>query len=252
MTAEPLSGSGPRFLAHRGYQQQYPENTCESLAAAVAAGAEFIEFDVQMSRDGVPVVLHDPTLERTAGVDRRVFDMDSTELATLEVNERGRLGNAFDGIALPFLADVAAQLADWPDVTTFVELKPHSMTRFGEAAMVRAVLAALRPVLDRCVLISFVHAVVHETRAHADVPVGWVLSEWDPQSRSTAERDPPEYLFVNERLLPRDGPVWPGPWAWVCYDIVDYTRALALHARGIDVISTFDIAGMLAAHEALG
>ena len=248
--SDPKKDRPLRFLAHRGYRDRYPENTCESLAAAVAAGADCIEFDVQLSRDGVPVVLHDPTLERTAGLDRRVFDLGVRELAAIEVNEASRLGDRFSGVRLPALATVADRLADWPGVTAFVELKPHSMTRFGSSAMVDAVLGVLRPVLDQCVLISFVHDVVRETRERADARVGWVLSEWNPDAKATAEAAPPEFLFVNERLLPPDGPVWPGPWDWVCYDIVDYARGLALHARGVDVISTFDIAGMLTAHEA--
>lgn len=249
MAGQAATGS-LEFLAHRGYRTRYPENTRESLAAAVEAGARHIEFDVQLSRDGVPVVLHDPTLLRTAGLDRRVFDLGVRELASIEVNEQDRLGAQFNNVLLPTLADVATQLADWPDVTTFVELKPHSMTRFGASAMVDAVLDALRDVLDRCVLISFVHDVVLETRERADVPVGWVLSEWNPDTLTTAQAAPPEYLFVNEKLLPTSGPVWPGPWIWVCYDIVSYPRALELNARGIQVISTFDIAGMLAAHRA--
>ena len=209
-----------RFLAHRGYRACYPENTAESLTAAVVAGAEFIEFDVQMSRDGVPVVLHDPSLERTAGVDRLVFDLAAADLAHFEVNEQERLGEQSLGAFLPSLQDIAVHMAHWPEVTAFVELKPHSMTRFGASGMIDAVLKVLEPVLDRCVLISFVHDVVHVTRGRVDMPVGWVLSEWDEESRATVEAEPPEYLFVNERLLPAEGPVWPGPWTWVCYDIV--------------------------------
>jgi len=247
--SDATASRGPQFLAHRGYQVRYPENTRESLAAAVDTGAVYIEFDVQLSRDGVPVVLHDPTLLRTADIDRRVFDLSARELADVEVNERSRLGDAFTDVLLPSLEDVARQLVAWPNVTAFVELKPQSMTRFGSSAMVDAVLHALRDVLDRCVLISFVHDVVRETRERASVPVGWVLSEWNPGVLATAEAMPPEFLFFNEKLLPPVGPVWPGPWTWVCYDIVDYSRALALHERGIDVISTFDIARMLAAHQ---
>lgn len=249
MTHGQGANGGPCFLAHRGYRERYPENTRESLAAAVAAGARLIEFDVQLSRDGIPVVLHDANLVRTSGVDRHVFDLDARDLAHVEVNEHHRFGDEAVGSLLPTLADVAGQLEGWPDVTAFVELKPHSMTRFGASAMVDAVLKVVEPVLERCVLISFVHDVVHVARARAEVRVGWVLSEWNAQSQALAEAEPPDYLFVNEKLLPAEGPVWPGPWTWVCYDIVDYDRALELYARGIEVISTFDIGGMLARHE---
>ena len=55
------------LVAHRGYAARYPENTRESLAAAVRAGARFLEFDVQLSADGVPVLLHDVTLSARPG-----------------------------------------------------------------------------------------------------------------------------------------------------------------------------------------
>jgi glycerophosphoryl diester phosphodiesterase len=250
MMASHGANDGPRFLAHRGYQARYPENTREGLAAAVEAGARNIEFDVQLCRDGVPVLLHDATLFRTAGVDGLVFDLDAAELAAVEVNESERLGGQFTGVTVPLLADIADDLAGWPEVTAFVELKRQSIERFGAAQVVNAVLDVLRPVLGQCVVISFNHDVLYDTRRRAEVPVGWVLREWSAATRATADALQPEYLLVNKTRLPASEPVWPGPWAWVCYDIVDYPRALELHARGIDMISSFDIGQLLeAAHD---
>lgn len=52
--------------AHRGFSAQHPENTMAAFLAAVELGVDIIEFDVRGTQDGVPIVLHDPTLERTA------------------------------------------------------------------------------------------------------------------------------------------------------------------------------------------
>jgi len=52
-------------IAHRGNRVAAPENTLEGMRQAVALGADAIEFDVRLTRDGVPVVIHDPDLERT-------------------------------------------------------------------------------------------------------------------------------------------------------------------------------------------
>lgn len=68
---------GTPLVAHRGYAARYPENTRESLAAAVSVGAEFVEFDIQLSADGVPVLLHDADLDRTAGRRGTVFDLSA-------------------------------------------------------------------------------------------------------------------------------------------------------------------------------
>lgn len=52
-------------VAHRGYACCNPENTLEAIEASIAAGAEAVEMDVHMTRDGVPVLMHDPSLDRT-------------------------------------------------------------------------------------------------------------------------------------------------------------------------------------------
>ncbi len=68
-------------LAHRGDWRQAPENTIPALLAALAlAGCDGVEFDVRMSRDGIPVLLHDETLARVQGRPERVDDRSATEL----------------------------------------------------------------------------------------------------------------------------------------------------------------------------
>jgi len=74
----------PRVIAHRGYRRKYPENTLAAFQAAVAAGAEMIELDVMFSRDRKPVVIHDPTLERTTNGHGAVSDYTMEELKNLD------------------------------------------------------------------------------------------------------------------------------------------------------------------------
>lgn len=70
-------------LAHRGDWRRAPENTLPALLAALAvAGCDGLEFDVHAARDGVPVVIHDETLDRVQGVRGRVRDMTADELAS--------------------------------------------------------------------------------------------------------------------------------------------------------------------------
>lgn len=69
-------------LAHRGDWRHAPENTLPALLAALAVpGCDGLEFDVHAARDGVPVVIHDDTLDRVQGVAGRVRDMTADELA---------------------------------------------------------------------------------------------------------------------------------------------------------------------------
>ena len=70
--------------AHRGASAWFPENTLVALEAAVASGADSVEFDVQLSADGVPMVMHDDTVDRTTDGSGRVSDLTAAELAALD------------------------------------------------------------------------------------------------------------------------------------------------------------------------
>ena len=75
----------PLIIGHRGASAVAPENSMAAFEAAVAAGADGIEFDVHLSRDGVPVIIHDETLQRTHGLRKRVADMTADELREVRV-----------------------------------------------------------------------------------------------------------------------------------------------------------------------
>ena len=75
--------SSPLIIGHRGASAVAPENTMAAFREAIAAGSDGIEFDVRLTRDGVPVIIHDNTLRRTAGLPHRVADLTWPELERL-------------------------------------------------------------------------------------------------------------------------------------------------------------------------
>jgi glycerophosphoryl diester phosphodiesterase len=76
----------PLRLAHRGDHRRAPENTLAALEAALTVpGCDGLEFDVRSSREGVPILLHDPTLQRVQGRPDRPADLTVAELAALGV-----------------------------------------------------------------------------------------------------------------------------------------------------------------------
>lgn len=90
--------------AHRGASASAPENTMAAFRAAESAGVDGIEFDVRLSRDGVPVVIHDDTVDRTTDGQGRVNRMSVSELQGLDA---GRwFGSGFDGERLPTVEEV--------------------------------------------------------------------------------------------------------------------------------------------------
>ncbi len=75
----------PLIIGHRGASALAPENTLAAFRRAIADGADGIEFDVRLARDGVAVVIHDATLERTGLLKRRVANLTADELQAIDV-----------------------------------------------------------------------------------------------------------------------------------------------------------------------
>jgi glycerophosphoryl diester phosphodiesterase len=72
------------IIAHRGAMKDRPQNTRSSFDRALACGADGIEFDVQLSADGVPVIYHDRSMRRINGSHRRLSDFSLKELRLLD------------------------------------------------------------------------------------------------------------------------------------------------------------------------
>lgn len=75
-----LEGQVVEIIAHRGYSSVFPENTLASFAGALDIGVDYIELDVQLSKDGEVVILHDDSLQRTTGVEGTTADFTCEEL----------------------------------------------------------------------------------------------------------------------------------------------------------------------------
>ncbi len=123
----PLLDAGARpVIGHRGNRAHAPENTLESLAQAVAAGADAIEFDVRVSADGIPVVCHDPSVTRTTSGTGDVERMTFAELSRLDAGARftADAGRTFPyrakGIRIPSFDEV---LDTFRDIPLLIELK---------------------------------------------------------------------------------------------------------------------------------
>jgi glycerophosphoryl diester phosphodiesterase len=111
----------PAILAHRCGGALAPENTLAGLELAARLGCRAVEFDVMLSRDGVPMLVHDETLLRCTGLPGRVADGDAAELGRLDVG--GRHHPAFAGEGMPTLEQALARCAAL-GLAANVEIKP--------------------------------------------------------------------------------------------------------------------------------
>ncbi len=121
-----LTTRRPRVIGHRGAALWYPENTLESLKAANDAGADILEFDIHITKDGHVVVCHDKTIDRTTDGVGRIADLALAQLKKLDAGYRFTTdgGKTFPfrgkGITIPTLAEV---FAAFPDTPMLVEIK---------------------------------------------------------------------------------------------------------------------------------
>jgi len=106
----------PLIIGHRGASAVAPENTMAAFEAAIAAGADGIEFDVRLSRDGVPVIIHDETLQRTHGLRRSVVDMTVEELRSVGVPSLRDLFELMSQNDLILCLEIKASSATLPDL----------------------------------------------------------------------------------------------------------------------------------------
>lgn len=99
----------PLIIGHRGAPVVALENTVPAFEAAIAAGADGIEFDVRLSSDGVPVIIHDDTLTRTHGVRRRVAELTGDELRGVGVPSLRELFELMSGNSLLLCLEIKSR-----------------------------------------------------------------------------------------------------------------------------------------------
>jgi glycerophosphoryl diester phosphodiesterase len=244
----------PAIVAHRGDAEHFPENSLPALEAAWRRGIVHVEFDVQLSADGVPFVIHDASLERTTRGTGDVRLLMSGQLDGIDAGEPARFGRAHAGTALPRLSGVVALMAGMRDARAFVEVKRASLVHHGRAHCMERVLSALAPVRDRCVVISFDADACRLARTSGGLPIGWVLDGDPVQLRPVLELMRPEFVFCDHRRLPAGRALPAGGWTWVAYEVTDAALAIDLAARGVAMVESmapFRLAGELAARESL-
>ena len=128
-----IASTRPLVFAHRGGAALAPENSIPAFDRGLAEGADGLELDVHLSRDGVVVVHHDGLLDRTTNAVGPIGERTAAELAALDVT--GRAGRPGERAGVPTLREV---LRRYPDVPLIVELKTASQ------ALVRAVVDEVR------------------------------------------------------------------------------------------------------------
>jgi glycerophosphoryl diester phosphodiesterase len=148
-------------VAHRGYSAVAPENTLPAFAAAVLGGATHVEFDVRTTADGVPVVIHDRTLDRTTTGSGHVWDAPLAEITGLDAGSW--FSPAYPAVRVPTLAETL-DLLQPVGPQLLLEIKPPATLDEAKTIIEQV---AERGLLARTIVQSFDPEVVRLVRSAA-------------------------------------------------------------------------------------
>ncbi len=221
-----LTADRPLIIGHRGASADAPENTLAAFALALEQNADGIELDVQLCADGVPVIMHDDTVDRTCNGAGRVADLTLAELKMLTIaNEH----------PIPTLDDLFAAFGR--RTLYNVELKALGLSDGGLSEAVARCITA-HGVANRVLISSFSPFTVLAARRHVPPVVPVALLRERALTRLAhgfvkAEADHPEHVLVDEALM---------AWArrrdlrvnvWTVDDASEAQRLVRLGVHGI-------------------
>ncbi len=193
----------PALIAHRCGGALAPENTLAGLAIAARLGCRAVEFDVMLSRDGVPVLIHDETLTRTAGRRGQVARFAADELLAMDVGEV--FHPAFRGETIPGL-DAALQCCRRLGLAANLEIKPAGGFETETGRVVGRRLAALAPDSRPALLLSSFAATALEAAATEidSLPRAFLADYCSAAALATARRLGCVSLNLSRRGLQAD------------------------------------------------
>ncbi|MCK4641660.1 MAG: glycerophosphodiester phosphodiesterase [Candidatus Marinimicrobia bacterium] len=185
--------------AHRGGAGIAPENTMAAMKKALELGAGFSELDVQETSDGVLILLHDSTLERTAGVDLNIWEMPYDSLVSYEVGSW--FAPEFAGEPIPKLADVMDAVKGKMKLN--IELKMNGHEKF----LIEKVIDLIneKDFRSECIITSFDLSAIKKVRQlDKDLKVGYIFSKYpEDEDVFTADVDllSVKYKLVDEEFI---------------------------------------------------
>ena len=235
-----------QLVAHRGQIFTFPENTLESIQEAISCGATAIEFDVQMTADHVPVICHNSTLLKTAGVNINITETNYADLKDISVGEKSRFAEQYLSVTLPSLQDMVTMLNDSPHVMVFVELKDESVDVFGINCFVKQLITQLAPIQQHCAVIADNLQALLTLRQQSTIPVGWIIHRWHENDLKLAKKSEVDYMVINHKYCSaHDYDFAADNWHWMIYETSDADKAVALFNQGIRFVETNNICSML-------
>jgi len=222
-------------IAHRGASGRFPENTRLAFDKAIAAGADMIELDCQLTQDGHVVIFHDEKLKRTAGTDGALRDQTLAQLKQLDIGKWR--GKAFKGERILTLEEALETVAGNADLC--LEFKSFRVAAPGLELKALFILSHY-DYLERTILSSFDYRCLARLRELApEATLGVIYGAGvDDDPFAAAERLGARSLHVQKDLASRSllGRAWDeglDVYVWTVNDVRDMEAFAGLGVQGL-------------------
>lgn len=232
----------PPVIGHRGAAAYAPENTIESILTAAEMGAKWVEVDVKLTKDSVPVILHDDDLDRTTNGHGPVAQINYADLVNLEAGSW--FSDSFAGIKIPTLEEVIDVVLEH-NLGINLEIKPCPGREKETAEAMLDVLARIWDEPARLLISSFSHVSLETAMEMAEEwPRGLLLETEAPENwKELAEYLSVTTVNIDGRTAPRElvEDIIDLEKQVLAYTINDLQLARTLRQWGVDAMFTDDL-----------
>lgn len=221
----------PYITAHRGLSAEAPENTLYAFDAAINSGADFIELDVQQTKDGVLVVMHDQNLKRTTGVNKNIWDVNYADIRDLDAGSW--FNPAYANARIPTLEETLQFIDN--RIQLNIEIKP---TKHGSGTLEQDVADLITTYGDvnRCWVTSFSYSSLKSIKqANPDIRTGYIMSVAYGQfySLQYADAFSLNKVFVTSQVVNSAHQAGKQVFAWTVNSVSEVRSLYYLHVDSI-------------------
>lgn len=234
----------PVFIAHRGYASNYPENTLVALDAAKQTGAEYIEVDIQLTSDGIPVLFHDRDLNRLCQQSGSIHDYTFSQLEKFNVMDVEKFGTQYAENKITSLEKFIAYIKEYPALNVFIELKRLMIDEVGEQKTLDILLPMFSGMEKQITFISYNQTILKIIHDNTNFKTGIVVDEWEQLKKSSWLSD---WVFCSTEGLPENSEELNIEAKIAVFEVGNIGLAKHLLAKGIIYLETFRIKEMLTA-----
>lgn len=185
----------PKVIGHRGAASYAPENTLESIHTAADVGAEWIELDVKLTKDMVPIIFHDEDLERTTNGSGLVAETTYEDIQQLEAGSW--YADSFSGVKIPTLEEALEEIIN-RDLGLNLEIKPCPSREKDTTEAALDILSQIWDDHDRLLISSFQNICLEVARDMApDWHYGYLIGGNSAEDLPDGWLDIADYLDVK-------------------------------------------------------